>query len=533
MTRFDYVIVGAGPAGCVLANRLSADRAVEVLLIEAGGPDTNPLITMPGGFPALLSDPDTAWHYRTRPFGPARQVEHWVRGRTLGGSTSINGMIYNRGGGPDYDALADLGNPGWGWADMLPVFKEIEDNQLGVSDVRGEGGPLHVSTTDRTEPLLEDVLAAGVELGWERARDLNETDGERIGYAMATIRGGERVSAATAFLRPVLDRPNLTVVVDTTVDRVVVEGGRAVGVRGRRDGHAVEYRAAREVVLAAGSIATPRVLQLSGIGPAATLRAAGVEVVVESPNVGNRMREHRMFRSQFRLTEDVGYNRLLGTEDGRRAAEEMYHADRRGPLAAPSFDIIGFFKTRPELSRPDAQFQVAPFSMRLPEPGKFPEVERAPGMWCIAYALHPDSEGSVHITSADPDAPLAIDPNYYATESDRAAAVAVFRGVRRLFATEALSRWIDHEVVPGPEVRTDREIVEHGMAEGLCGYHAIGTCAMGPRDDDVVDSRLRVRGLAGLRVVDASVLPTMLSGNPTGPVTALAWRAADLIAAEA
>ncbi|QIZ37837.1 GMC family oxidoreductase [Saccharopolyspora sp. ASAGF58] len=522
MTRFDYIIVGAGPAGCVLANRLSADRTVNVLLIEAGGRDSNPLIAIPGAFPKLLSDPATAWHYSTRPFGPSQQVEHWVRGRTLGGSSSINGMVYNRGNRADYDALVRLGNPGWGWDDMLPVFKEIENNELGWSDVRGTGGPLHVSTADGTEPLLDDVITAGTELGWSRARDLNETDEERIGYATATIRDGERVSAATAFLHPVMDRPNLTVVLDTTIDQVVVEGGRAIGVRGRRKEQAVECHAAQEVVLAAGSIATPRILQLSGIGPADTLRAAGVEVVVNSPNVGNRMREHRMFRLQFRLAEEVGYNKLLGTEDGQRAAAEMYQRDRRGPLALPSFDIVGFFKTRPELSRPDAQFQVAPFSMRLPEPGKLPEIERAPGMWCIAYPLQPNSEGSVHVTSADPDAPLAIDPNYYATESDRTTAVAVFRRIRSLFTTRALSRWIEHEIVPGPDVQTDQDIVDVGMEAGLCGYHAVGTCAMGADEDDVVDSRLRVRGVTNLRVVDASVLPIMVSGNPTGPVTALA-----------
>ena len=238
MPRFDYVIVGAGPAGCVLANRLSADPGVSVLLVEAGGEDTNPLIAMPRGFGELLGDPATAWHYPTRPFGPSQQVEYWVRGKTLGGSSSVNGMVYNRGNRADYDALERLGNPGWGWDDMLPVFKAIEDNALGASDVRGAGGPLHVSTVDGTDPLLEDVITAGTELGWRRMRDLNESDEERIGYAMATIRDGRRVSAAGAFLHPVMDRPNLTVALHTLVDRVVLEGGRAVGVRGRRTGRA-------------------------------------------------------------------------------------------------------------------------------------------------------------------------------------------------------------------------------------------------------------------------------------------------------
>jgi choline dehydrogenase-like flavoprotein len=529
VTQFDYVIVGAGPAGCVLANRLSADPAINVLLIEAGDRDTNPLIAVPRGFGELLGDPNTVWHYPTRPFGPSQRIEYWVRGKTLGGSSSVNGMVYNRGSRADYDALERLGNPGWGWDDMLPAFKAIEDNELGAGDVRGVGGPLHVSTVDGTDPLLEDVIAAGTKLGWQRARDLNETDEERIGYAMATIRDGRRCSAANAFLHPVMDRPNLTVALHTIVDRVVLEGGRAVGVRGRRHGQAVEAQATREVILAAGSIATPKILQLSGIGPAEVLRSAGVHAVVNSPNVGTRMREHLVFMMQFRLAEDLGYNRLLSTEAGQQAAAAGYEATRRGPLAGPSFDIVGFFKTRPELPRPDSQFQIAPFSMLPLEPGKAPQIEREPGMVCVAYLLRPDSEGRIRVASADPEAPLDIDAHYFATEHDRTTAVGVFRGIRRLFDTGPLADRIERETVPGHGVQTDQDIIDAGLTAGTCGYHAIGTCAMGPGDDDVVDPRLRVRGVANLRVVDASVLPIMVSGNLNGPVSALAWRAADFI----
>jgi choline dehydrogenase len=529
VTPFDYVIVGAGSAGCVLANRLSADPGVSVLLVEAGDRDTNPLIAMPRGFGALFGDPTTVWHYPVRAFGPAHQVEHWIRGKTLGGSSAVNGLVYNRGHRADYDALERLGNPGWGWDAMLPAFKAIEDNALGASDVRGTGGPLHVSTVDGIDPLLEDVLAAGSALGWRRMRDLNETDEERIGYAMATIRDGERVSAARAFLHPVMERPNLTVAVRTDVNRVEIEGGRAVGVRGRQDGQAVEAVARREVILAAGAIATPKILQLSGIGPADALRSAGVDVAVDSPNVGARLREHRVFMVQVRLAEDLGYNKVLGTEAGQQAASLEYQATRTGPLAAPSFDIVGFFKTRPELDRPDAQIQVAPFSVLPLEPGKPLHLEREPGMLCVGYVLRPDSEGSLHVTSADPAAPLDINANYFATEHDRTTAVDVFRNIRRLFATDPLAERIERETVPGDGVQTDQEIVDAGLTLGGCGYHTVGTCAMGPNDDDVVDSRLRVRGVGGLRVVDASVLPIMVSGNLNGPVSALAWRAADFI----
>jgi choline dehydrogenase-like flavoprotein len=509
----------------VLANRLSADPGVDVLLIEAGGEDSNPLIAMPRGFGELLGDPTTMWFYPTRPFGPDQQVEHWLRGKTLGGSSAVNGMIYNRGARADYDALERRGNPGWGWEEMLAAFTTIEGSSLGASEARGAAGPLQVSSVDVSDPLLEDVIAAGTELGWRRTRDLNETDEERIGYAMATICDGRRCTAADAFLHPIRARPNLSVALNTVVDRVLLDGGRASGVQGR----GFEARAAREVILAAGSIATPKILQLSGIGPADTLRSAGVDVVVESPNVGARMREHRTFTLQFRLAEELGYNRLLATEAGQAEAAAQYESSREGPLATPSFDLVAFYKTRPELDRPDAQIQIAPFSMEPFVPGKPVRVESEPGMICIGFLLRPDSEGRIDVTSADPDAPPAIEANYYATEHDRETAVGVFRVIRRLFATEPLAGRVACETVPGPDVETDQEILDAGLRLGGCGYHAIGTCAMGPDDGDVVDSRLRVRGVDDLRVVDASVLPTMISGNLNGPVTALAWRAADFL----
>jgi choline dehydrogenase-like flavoprotein len=283
------------------------------------------------------------------------------------------------------------------------------------------------------------------------------------------------------------------------------------------------------VILAAGAIATPKILQLSGIGPADTLRSAGIDVMVDSPNVGGRMREHRVFIMQFRLTENLGYNKLLSTGAGQQATAEQYKATRSGPLAAPASDIVGFFKTRPDLDRPDAQFQIAPFSIEPPEPGMPLRMEQEPGMLCVAYLLRPDSAGSLRVTSAEPDAPADIDANYFATEHDRTTAVGVFHGMRRLFATAPLAERIKHETIPGQDVRTDQEIIDAGLTTGGCGYHAIGTCAMGPDDDDVVDPRLRVRGVTNLRVVDASVLPIMVSGNLNGPVSALAWRAADFI----
>lgn len=529
MEKFDYVIVGAGPAGCVLANRLSADSGVTVLLIEAGGKDSNPYIGVPGGFAQLLGNPDVAWHYATRPFGPTDRVEQWVRGKTLGGSSSINGMVYNRGSRADYDEIERLGNPGWGWETILPVFKRIEDHELGASDVRGAGGPLHVSPVAHHDPLLDDVISSGVERGWQRAEDLNATDGERIGYAMATIRNGRRVSAAKAFLHPVMRRPNLTVALRTVVDRVLIEDGKAVGVRARQNGQTVDHFANREVILASGALASPKILQLSGIGPAEVLKSAGVDVVVDSPNVGGRMREHHCFVVQYRLADNIGYNKFLSTPPQQMMSGLKYLLTRSGPLSEPSHDVIGFFKSHPEVDRPDAQLLVAPYSLSPESTGKQLRLEREPGFLCIGYVSRPDSEGSVLITSADPDAALAISPNYFATEHDRRVGADLFRVMRELFATEPIAKRIEAETVPGPSVREDQDIIDAGLQQGYCGFHAIGTCAMGPGDDDVVDSRLNVRGVPNLRVVDASVLPVMVSGNLNGPVTAVAWRAADLI----
>ncbi|MGS2617668.1 GMC family oxidoreductase [Micromonospora sp. LZ34] len=531
MDEFDYVIVGAGSAGCVLANRLSEDPDARVLLIEAGGEDSHPLIRIPKGFVQVMDSPKTAWHYPVRPFGPTGRVEVWPRGKVLGGSSSINGMVYNRGNRADYDEIERLGNPGWGWDSVLPIFKKIEDHELGASDVRGAGGPLHVSAVAPAESdeLCEETIASGVELGWKRERDLNATDDERIGYTMATIKNGRRVSAAAAFLHPVARRRNLTITVNTLVLRILFEGGKAIGVRTRRAGRTVDYAATREVIIASGSVATPKLLQLSGIGPANTLRSAGVDVLVDSPNVGARLREHRYFKLQFRLTENLGYNRVLNTKPRQAMAGVRYLVTRRGPLALPVYDVTGFFKTRPELDRPDAQLLAAPFSAGPQVPGKQLPLEREPGAMCLGTILRPDSEGSVRITSTDPDAPLEIVPNYLATEHDRRVGADLFRRMRELFATGPIAKRIKAETLPGADLRSDQEIIDAAFEHGYCGYHAMGTCAMGPTDDDVVDSQLRVRGVTNLRVVDCSVLPVMVSGNLNGPMMAMAWRAADII----
>jgi choline dehydrogenase-like flavoprotein len=532
MTDFDYIVVGAGSAGSVLASKLSDDPRIRVLLIEAGPNDTSPLIRIPKGFGKLVGDPKLAWHFPVRPIGPSHNAEQWVRGRTLGGSSSINGMVYNRGSAADYDTLVELGNPGWGWDEILPIFRQIENHQLGANAVRGAGGPLDVSIDTELPELCGEFIESGAKLGWSSTDDLNADDSERIGPATRTIKDGRRVSAAWAFLRPAKRRPNLTIAVNTTVNRVLFEGDKAIGVQASTaSGATITHTAAREVILSLGSIATPKLLQLSGIGDRSLLRSLGIELVVDSPNVGQRMREHRCFAIQFRLNGKLGYNPQLATTAAQGWTGVKYLLTHKGPLSTSAYDVVGFFKSSPDQPRPDAQLLMAPFSVAPYEAGKDIGLEREAGIQAIGYILRPDSEGFVNITSADPQAPLDIEPNFFATQHDRDTGVALFKTMRRLFDQSPIAEHLVAETRPGVDVTSNDAIIDAALDQGYCGYHAVGTCAMGPSDDDVVDSSLRVRGVHNLRVMDCSVMPTMVSGNLNGPAMAMAWRAAELILA--
>ncbi|PXW30921.1 UNVERIFIED_CONTAM: choline dehydrogenase-like flavoprotein [Williamsia faeni] len=527
MAQIDYIIVGAGSAGCVLADRLSADGTNHVVLLEAGGSDRNPLIAMPMGSGFLLENPRYTWQYDVEPFGPLHQNERWARGKVLGGSSSINGMIYNRGSQADYDHLVACGNPGWGWDEMLPIFKAIEDHSLGASEMRGAGGPLAVSVTETREAVSEALLDSTATLGVTRVDDVNSSDTERVGYAPATIRKGVRVSAAKAFLRPALVRPNLEVRTETTVTKVLFDGDRAAGVSTSSKSGEEELHAAREVILSAGSLQTPQILQLSGIGPRDVLSGAGVDVRVDSPRVGEGLREHRCFPLQMRLRENKGYNKMLSTPMRQAVTGARYLVTHKGLIAKPMYDILAFLRADPMAERPDAQLLMSAFSagVGMVKPG----AEARPGLSMIGFPLRPTSEGSVRICSSDPSIPPRVEANYLDTEHDRRVSVAVFRRMREIVEQSPIAKWLHSEIEPGRAVEDDDSVLRAGLLYGGTGFHASGACAMGPDDVDVLGCRLRVRGVTGLRVVDVSILPAMVAGNLNGPIMAMAWRAAEMI----
>jgi len=524
----DYVIVGGGTAGCVLANRLSADGRYSVLLLEAGPRDTYPWIHIPIGYAKTMFHPIVNWRFYTEPEPEmnGRKV-YWPRGRTLGGSSSINGLIYIRGQREDYDHWAALGNPGWGYDDVLPYFRKLEHNVRGRDAFHGDDGPLWASDIETRHPLIEAFIDAAMEVGIPRNPDFNGATQEGAGYYQLTTRHGVRCSAASAYLRPARSRANLDVQTGAHATRIEFEERRARTVVYRQGGRDHRAAARREVIIAAGALQSPQILQLSGVGPPDLLRRFGIDVVQPLVGVGENLQDHLQARVIFRCTQPVTTNDLLRTWHGKLGIGLDYLLHRRGPMAVGINQGGLFARALPTSRRPDVQFHVATLSSDMAGS----KVHEFSGFTMSVCQLRPDARGLVRIGTSDPLAAPIMQANYLSSEHDRATLIAGLRLARQLAATRALTPFVEGEYRPGSDVTTDEDLLEFAKNTGGTIFHPSGTTKMGPPSDPyaVVDSELRVHGCRSLRVVDCGIMPTLVSGNTNAPVMMIAEKAADMI----
>lgn len=527
MAEWDYIIAGAGSAGCVLAARLSEDPATRVLLIEAGGRDSYPWIHIPIGYLYCIGNPRTDWGYKTAPeaqLGGRSLI--YPRGRVLGGCSSINGMLYLRGQAADYDQWAQMGCTGWGWDDVKPYFLRSEDYAEGAGAHHATGGAWRVERQRLHWDILDDFARAAQEVGIPATEDFNTGDNEGVGYFRVNQRGGLRVSTAGAFLKPALRRANLTVMTETQVARVLFDGRRATGLRVVRDNAPEELRARREVILCAGAIGSPQILQLSGIGPGALLQAHGIDVLRDA-EVGCNLQDHLQIRCAYKVHGAQTLNRMAANLWGRALIGLRYAATRSGPMSMAPSQLGAFARSAPEVATPDLEYHVQPLSLdAFGQP-----LHAFPAITASVVPLRPDSRGTVRIASPDFRRHPVIAPNYLTAETDRIVAARAIRLTRRIMAQAPMARYRPEEFRPGPGPETDAALAEAAGRIGATIFHPVGTCRMGADPAAIVDPELRLRGFDGLRVVDASVMPRITSGNTNSPTIMIAEKAADLIRA--
>jgi choline dehydrogenase len=533
---YDFIVIGAGSAGSVVASRLSEDGRHRVLLLEAGPSDRRLWVQIPIGYGKTFYDPRVNWMYRTEPIsGFGGRTNYWPRGKLLGGSSSINAMVYIRGQAADFDEWEALGNPGWGWRGVLPFYKGIEDHVLGASEEHGAGGPLHVSeASGQAHPLCQAFFRASEEAGLAFNRDLNGKSQEGVGYYHFTIRNGFRLSSARAFLWPAMRRANLRVETMAQASRILLEGSRAVAVDYVRHGVRTRARARREIILSAGAVNSPQLLQLSGVGPAPLLKSLGIDVVCDRAAVGQNLQDHLCYDHVYRSRQPT-LNDELYPWWGKVRAALRYLAFRRGPLSLSVNQAGGFFRGGPEQPRPNIQLYFSPLSYERTPPGVRALTKPDPfsGFLLSVSPCRPTSRGHLQIRSADPLEAPAIHPNYLSTNSDLAELLTGARFLRRLAATPALSSVIAEEMKPGPATATDEALIDDIRSRSYSVFHPAGTCRMGPDPaTSVVDARLRVHGIGGLRVIDASIFPTVPSGNINAPCIMTGAKGADLILQE-